>query len=398
MKDVWKGYSSRSFGRKRLNKKRLFSVILFATFITLAIVMIGTYFTNNQIRDKIDKYVFRKEVEQDKVVTSIDLNDVTSANVYAFGKYIGVLNQAKFSIYSNSGNKEKDLDVQISSPEYSSANKYLVIAEKGGQKLYFITDKDITWDTSVDGNISQVVVNKNGYVAVVITGTVNKSVIKMFDPTGKSMFTQYLSNTRAVDVAISNDNKNLAIAEVDTSKTAIQSDVKIISIDKAEKSEEDYLQKTYSGEKGKLITSVKYQDKNKLVCMYTDGISIIENDTETPVLDEKDKKVTFQAIDLNNNICYVEEKSSGLFTADSIVNIVNVENKVAKQYTVKYVAKEIYTKSDIIALNLGTNVEFINTNGWLVKRYVANQEITNIVVSENIAGIVYRDIIEIINL
>ena len=58
----------------------------------------------------------------------------------------------------------------------------------------------------------------------------------------------------------------------------------------------------------------------------------------------------------------------------------------------------MFTNVDIIALNLGTEVEFINTSGWLAKRYVSNQEITNIVVSSNIAGIVYRDKVEIINL
>ena len=108
--------------------------------------------------------------------------------------------------------------------------------------------------------------------------------------------------------------------------------------------------------------------------------------------------MSFQSIEIDNNICYVEEKSSGLFTADSVVNIINIDNKNSKQYTVNYVAKEIFTNVDIIALNLGTDIEFINTGGWLVKRYVANQEITNVVVSNNIAGIVYRDKIEIINL
>ena len=43
-------------------------------------------------------------------------------------------------------------------------------------------------------------------------------------------------------------------------------------------------------------------------------------------------------------------------------------------------------------------MEFINTNGWLVKRYIGSQEITKVVLSNSIAGIVYRDRIEIINL
>ena len=84
------------------------------------------------------------------------------------------------------------------------------------------------------------------------------------------MFTQYLSTTRAIDVSISNDNRYLAIAEIDTSKTVLQSNVKIISIEKAEKNADDYLEKTYSSATGKLITNIRYQDKNKLVCMYTD--------------------------------------------------------------------------------------------------------------------------------
>lgn len=132
--------------------------------------------------------------------------------------------------------------------------------------------------------------------------------------------------------------------------------------------------------------------------MYTDSISVIEDGKENTLVDNKDKKVIFQSIDMDDNICSIEEKSSGLFTADSVVSIINIDNKSTKEYTVNYVAKEIFTNVDIIALNLGTEVEFINTGGWLVKRYVANQEITNIVVSNNIAGIVYRDKIEIIDL
>ena len=396
MKDIWKEYEP-NLGFKRINRKKIIITTIVATVIVLVGIAIGTYCTNEAVRGWIDKFIFRKEVLQDSVAT-IDLKEGQNANVYAFNKYIGILDQAKFTVYSNSGSKEKELDVQISNPLYSSANRFLAIAEKGGQKFYLITDKDVSWDATVEGNISQVFVNKNGYVAVVITGTLNKTVIKMYNPSGKAMFTQYLSTTRAIDVSISNDNRYLAIAEIDTSKTVLQSNVKIISIEKAEKNADDYLEKTYSSATGKLITNIRYQDKNKLVCMYTDGISVIENDQENTLVDTKDKKIAFQSIDIDNNICYVEEKSSGLFTADSVVNITNIDNKSSKQYTVNYVAKEIFTNVDIIALNLGTDIEFINTGGWLVKRYVANQEITNVVVSNNIAGIVYRDKIEIINL
>ena len=94
----------------------------------------------------------------------------------------------------------------------------------------------------------------------------------------------------------------------------------------------------------------------------------------------------------------IEEKSSGLFTADSVVNIINPENKNTSTYTADSVTKEIYTNTNIIGLNLGTEIEFINTNGWLAKRYIGNQEITQVTLSNSLAGIIYRDRVEIINL
>ena len=110
------------------------------------------------------------------------------------------------------------------------------------------------------------------------------------------------------------------------------------------------------------------------------------------------KKVIFQAINLNNSVAILEEAAANLFTADTNVTIINTENKGTTNYTAKAVTKELYTYENMIALNLGTEIEFINTGGWLVKRYKAEQEITDIVLSGNIAGIIYRDKIEIVNL
>lgn len=396
MKDYWIE-PEENFKGKKLNKKKIIIIISIVLIVILLLSGIYVYNRNKDIRNWIDKNIFRKEVMQDKAVT-IELKEEKNENIYAFNKYIGILNKNQFYIYGNSGNEEKKLEVQISNPIFNSANRFLAIAEKRGQKMYLITDKDITWEANVEGNISQIHVNKNGYVAIVIVDTSYKTIIAMYNPQGKEMFKTYLSSTRTADVAISNDNKYLAIAEVDTSGTIIQSNIKIISIEKASSDPTNSLENTFKGESDKLITNLKYQDKDKLICMYTDSIQMIENGQYKTLIDNKNKKVIFQSIELANNITSIEEKSSGLFTADSIVSIINIENNNTKEYTAESVTKEIYTYGNIIALNLGTEIEFINTEGWLVKRYIANQEITNVVVSDSIAGIIYRDKIEIINL
>ena len=392
MKDYWQETTE-----NKINKKKILISILISILVIGIIVIVSLYITNKDAREWIDTKIFRKQVTQNNV-SVIELDAGQTSNIYAFNKYIGILNKNKLNIYGNNGNKETEIDLQINNPIFNSANRFLAIAETKGQKVYLIEDKQVIWENSIEGNISQIHVNESGYVAVIISDTSYKSIIEVFDPKGNELFKRFLSTTMAVDVSISNDNKHLAIAEVNPSGTVIQSNIRIISIEKAKTDPANSEEKNYTSEANRLVTNVNYQNKNKLICMYTDGITMIENDAETTLFENKDKKITLEYIELNNNVVTVEEKSSGIFSADSVVNIVNIENKSTKEYTVNTVIKEFHTEGDIIALNLGTEIEFINTGGWLVKRYIANQEITNITVGNNIAGIIYRDKVEIVNL
>lgn len=383
---------------KKLNKRKVVIIVLIVIVALIALSMVIVYNTSPDFREWVDVNMLGKQVSQDSVAT-IDIESET-AKICAFNKSIGVLNKNKFTIYNSSGGKDSTLDIEITNPIFCASNRFLAIAEKGGQKIYVIEDKKISWEAQVEGEISQLHINKNGYVAVVISGTSYKSVINLFDNNGKSLFKKFLSSTRLTDISISNDNRFLALAEVDTSGTIIQSNIKIISVEKAQSDPENSMIKTYQGNGNDLITNIKYQNNNKLVCMYDNSIHIIDNDNDNDEVLVKydDQKITATSIELSNNVVNVKEQSSGLFTADSIVNIISTENKNLKTYTTDEVTKEIYTYENIIALNLGSEIEFLNTDGWLVKRFISKQEITNVVISNSIAGIVYRDKIEIINL
>lgn len=393
MKDYWKEPEE-----KKINKRKvMISVIVIVAIIVLLIITV-IYINNKNVRNWIDVYILQKEKTQNNL-PSIEIEAVNDTNICAFNKYIGILDKNNFEIYDNTANKQNNLTIEITKPIFNSNNRYLGIAEEKGQKLYMIEDKNILWETEVEGNISQISINKNGYVAVTIVDTLYKTVVSVYDNKGEELFKTFFKSTRVVSTSISEDNKYLAIAEVDTSGTMIQSNIKVISVEDAKNNAENSIKNTYNGENNELITNIKYQEKNKLLCMYTNKITSIKEDESIDTMQEyKDKKVSFASIDLANASITVEEKSSGIFTADSVVNIINSGNKSTSLYTAEAVTKEIYTNNNIIALNLGSEVEFINTSGWLVKRYTAEQEITSIVLSNSIAGMIYSDKIEIINL
>ena len=241
--------------------------------------------------------------------------------------------------------------------------------------------------------------NKNGYVSAIVTGTTHKSVIITYDAKGNELFKSYLASTIAVDSAISPDNSELAYAEVNTTGTAVQSSIKIISID-AVKEKNTEAKYTYTAPQNNLIMRIQYQDKNALVAMYEDGIHLFQNGTDTEILKlvEEGKKITFADIKLNNHVFRTVEKSTGLFQADTIIEIKNINTQKENMYTAEEVVKSVESYKNIIAINLGTEVEFIDTNGWLAKRYTSTQVIRNIVIGDGLAGVIYRDKIELINL
>ena len=58
----------------------------------------------------------------------------------------------------------------------------------------------------------------------------------------------------------------------------------------------------------------------------------------------------------------------------------------------------MYTYNNTIGVNVGTEIYFINVNGMLKRKYTSNQEITNFSILNDMAIILYKDRIEIINL
>ena len=207
----------------------------------------------------------------------------------------------------------------------------------------------------------------------------------------------FLSSSRVTDISISNDNKYVAYAEIDTSGTLIKSSVKVISIEKAQSNSAESTVYTKDAENSKMIIKIQYQEKGELVCVYDDSINIVKDGQEQELI-KKDDETTFISGNLGNSIAYIKEEQRGVFDSSSTLNIVNSSNNQTYKYNFDEIAKEMYTNGNVIGINIGTEIYFVSTNGMLIKKYTSNQEITNVMITNNIAIIIYKDRIEIINL
>ena len=375
---------------KKNNKYMICSII-----ILILLTFILFYIFNPSFRNFITIYIFRKQVSQDNL-TSISLAEDGTSFVYSYDKYIVVLNKNILFTYNASGNLISEQDVNISNPIFSSNNRFLAIGEKNGKSLYLLSGENIIWQSNIDGNISKINVNNNGYISVIVTGTSYKSIVITYNSKGKEMFKSYLSSTIAIDSDISNDNKYLSIAEIDYSGSIIKSMIKTISIEKAIEEPTNSVIYIFTADDNSLITDINYQNKNLLSCIYSDSIHTLNiNEKSDSILINFDNDYDFADINLKNHAITTNSKSSG-FSSSTNVKIHNIQHDNTSIYELNGSIKNLYCYNEKIAINLGSEIHFIGLNGWLIKKYTSSNEINSIVLGDNIAGVVYKDKIEII--
>lgn len=369
-------------------KKRIIIASAIILIILVATIF-ALYINDKPARDWIDVHILGKDViEEDLPVVA--LNADRTNQVYAYSKYLAVLNNKTLKIYNSLAEEVNSIDLDISLGKFNSSENYLAIAEEGGNNICLILDKTYLWSSSVDGEILQIYTNPNGYVAVVTSDATHKSILNVFNPSGKKLFKSYFSSTRIIDISISKDNKYIAIAELDTSGLNVQSNIKILSIENAQKDPDNAIIHTYNANSGNLIANVEYQDKNKILCMYDKSIEEISNNQSETIFKIENDNIAFYTIGFSNSFAYLEE-APGLFKSNASVKIVDTNSKQEKPIDLNDSVKSIRAKDNILEINLGSEIYFYDTNGWLKKRYEANREITEVTFSNSIAGVIYKD-------
>ena len=310
---------------KKLNKKKLVKTIAIVISTVAVIVLFSVYVGSAEFRGWVDCYILRKEITEN-AGNIIQISQDDNPYIYAYDKYITVLKKNSLEYYNSNGNMEFSISVNISNPLFETNGKYLVLAEREGKKIYLISGQNIIWQKDLEGNIANVNVNKNGYISVIITGTTHKTLVNTYDSNGNPVITVFLSSTYAIDTDISSDNKNLAIAEINSNGNVIQSSIKVYSLEIAKTDPSNAEIYRYEGNAKEIINCIKYQNGNNLACMLDDRIILIKDNNIQNTYDFE-ANATFADINLSGYFLKVIKESTGIFSTESNVAIYNINNE-----------------------------------------------------------------------
>ena len=349
---------------------------------------------NKSFNSFIDTYILKKRIsENDANSLTIDTDNLSL--IYAYDKSLVVYSDGSINFYNTDAKQTGNIEMTLSKPIADSEDKYLALADYGLQKVCLIKSNSLVWQKDIEGKISKVSVNKQGYVAVSVTGTTYESIVMLFNENGDLLFSKYLS-TYVIDVDISDDSKYIAIAEVDNSTILPVTKIEMVSVGLASTSSENATINTYEAESNKLLTGMNFQSKNVLVCSFEDYV-LKMTDSSSDRLYEFSDLTAYLEVDSRKGVVRIDKEESSVFKSDYRLKITN-ENNSEKVYIIEGSIKSLVCKDNRIALNLGKEVQFIDNNGWLVKKFIGKQEVKSVLVSNKIGIIVFKDKISIVNL
>lgn len=388
-----KKYSLEKFKENKKNKKMIKSTAI-VIIIIVALIFISLYLAHRGFRSFVDIYIFRKEILEENA-NSITMDTENLSLIYAYDNNLVVYSEGKVNFFNDEAKKTGSIEITLSKPIADSESNFLVLGDYDSQKLCLIKSNNLVWQKDIEGKVSKVCVNKEGYVVASITGNTYESIVMVFKPNGDLLFSNYLHNY-VIDIDISQDSKFLAIAEIDNSNIMPITEVQMVSIDKAIKNAEDAKVNSYQTENNDLLAGMKFQGKSKLICSFDKYIIKLTEKSCDRIYDISDL-TAYVDVNTRNGFIRIDKEKSSVFKSDYRLKV-RKDKGTEKVYIIEGSIKELVSKDDKIALNTGDKVLFIKDNCWLSKRYISTQEIKEVLVTKKIGVIIYRNKIAIIKL
>lgn len=388
-----KKYSLEKFKEKRKNR-RMFKITIITLIAIIILIFVALYMTNKSFNSFVDTYIFRKRITEDDA-NSLIIDTENLSLIYAYDKSLVVYSDGSVNFYNKEAKQTGNIEITLSKPIADSSGKYLALADYGLQKVCLIKSNSLVWQKDIEGKISKVAVNKQGYVAVSVTGTTYESIVMLFNANGELLFSKYLSNY-VMNVDISEDSKYLAIAEIDNSTILPITKIEIVSIELASTSADNATVNMYEASTNELLTGMSYQKKNTLLCSFENYV-LKMNDSSSEIVYELSDLTAYLEVNSKRGFVRIDKEESSVFKSDYRLKITK-DNNLENVYIIEGSIKSLICKENKIALNLGKEVLFINNNGWLIKKFIGNQEANRVLVTDEIGIIVYKDKISIINL
>jgi hypothetical protein len=366
----------------------LFIAIVFTAF-TAYLKSIDANINLNNIKNLFNSTIQKGVVEEELKLREIRYEAKDRPNFIVYKDLIIKSTLHGITAIDKKGNEKWSFPIKMNKPLLKTKGLNLVAADVGGTMVLAIDQKGVKWEETLEGDIINADISKKGFITVIHEVEGYKGIVRVFDPEGQEVFKRYIIDTFVFSGEVLPSGESVIINSIDISGIGATSCIEFTNL------------------LGNPFAALLPRENLMYPFVFTleDDSFSIANDTSiicfdrnrNEVWEKKYKKV--YSIDVIDDKLFIAAVSSNDTANTSEILFITREGKVLKSYPLKREVNNISTYRDIVAINTGREVYFINSKADLILKYNSLSDVLQVYFfSKDEAAIVTRNSVDIIKI
>ena len=323
-------------------------------------------------------FVYIKPVNELEINGSLELDATSKYDFIAFGDNVISCSKNGIIAYNKNGKVKWKHEISVTAPKLKVNEKKLIVTDIPNKIGYvFDVNGNLKNTVNFDNECVNATTNNNGWVTAILRNKGYKSQVAVYNSEGKLQYSWNSANNNVISAELSDDNKTLAVAQIDSISSAEANGV--ISLFDITTDAKPYCGKN-TGEN--IVTYIRWSGNTLLCVGSTDTFCIDKSGKDIYSYKYPGDMVLFNAKS-NDLFAFAINETSTSATKKTLIYFVN--NKGAELGSVEIdgdIKNITITGSNIAAL--GQNkLYFIKSDGKIKKEFTLTKDI--------ITGIMYND-------
>ncbi|HHW00700.1 MAG TPA: hypothetical protein GXX36_14270 [Clostridiaceae bacterium] len=394
------------FNNKTERRSSIAGVIAFILLFILVVCLSGYVYLMSKGIDiaevgvkKVFSGLIGAQINSDEDTKPISIEyDVTSHPVFCtFDNALIKCTGDHVTGLDKDGKEVWSVPVNINNPLLKTNGSELLVTGIGSKEIYVIKGKSIKWSAKFEDNILNAHISEDGYVTVVCEAKGYRGQVKVFDSSGIEMFKRFIAENFVVSAEVSPSGNQFLINCIDASGIEAVSYIDFFNV-----------KEIVSGQK-QPVAGMKFNEKDIFPFIWQlDDDSFFTVGSSNVIYVDKDRnkkwtkeysKIYSSGVIQDKYLALAAVESGKQNISDSKVSILNRQGKEIASYPVKDEVKNIQVYVDIIAVNTGREVHFVNVKGDFAGKYSFKSDVLNMYFLNRFqAAVVTNNSVEIITL
>lgn len=354
-------------------------------FIFLLLIIAGTaavaYLKSQDVdlksvslKDVIDRNFINRNTKYE--LSSAEFDYDANLNV-AFGTHKGYIVKCSRDniIYLDSnGNEQWTYPLSLNNPVLKTAGSYLLVADYGAKSLLTFSGKEMRWEKELDNHIINADINAKGYVTVVHGEERSRGAVSVYNRQGMNCFTIGKAENFILSSKVSSKAKSVFLNSIDTSGISMNTVLEFADLNGKMLNNKIVKENT-------VFPSVWFMENDTLLAVGDSMFMILDKDFKEKLQQTVNGKI-FSSCIADGKYAVVAanpEEATGIFESGSSgIWVYDANGEKISEYNLKGEVRNINSFNDVIAVNSGNKLRFIDLGGKLLAEYSSNEDIKEV--------------------